>query len=148
MEAAQEQIAALSVQAREALDGYATVETVQSERLIWCMRINWHGDSRWLLIAGIDTTQAALHHPTLALALRSRTGLLRLIRVGWARRSDRRNHGCVTGWGSHGAAGSLAICARSIGRSAPTDGMMPVETLHRNVSPLPRCIRSIVMPAK
>ncbi|WP_299755401.1 hypothetical protein [uncultured Chloroflexus sp.] len=146
-QAAQEQIAALSVQSREALDGYATVETVQSERLIGCMRINRHGDSRSLLIADIDTTQAALHHQTLALALRSRAGLLRLIRVGWARRSDRRNHGCVTGWRSHGAAGSLAICARSIGRSAPIDGMMPVETLHRNVSPLPHRIRSIVMPA-
>lgn len=78
-QAAQEQIAALTAQAREALGGYATVETVQGERLIGRTRINWHGDARSLLIAGIDATQAALHYQTLALALRSRAGLLRLI---------------------------------------------------------------------
>lgn len=78
-QAAQEQIAALSAQAREALGGYATVETVQGGRLIGRTRINWHGDARSLLRAGIDATQAALHHQTLALALRSRAGLLRLV---------------------------------------------------------------------
>ncbi|WP_322490337.1 hypothetical protein [Chloroflexus sp.] len=77
-QAAQEQIAALSAQTREALGGYATVETVQGGRLIGRTRINWHGDARSLLIAGIDSTQAELHHQTLALALRSRAGLLRL----------------------------------------------------------------------
>lgn len=78
-QAAQEQIAALSAQAREVLGGYATVETVQSGRLIGRTRINWHGDARSLLITGIDPAHAALHQQTLALALRSRAGLLRLI---------------------------------------------------------------------
>ncbi|WP_298818791.1 hypothetical protein [Chloroflexus sp.] len=78
-QAAQEQVIALSAQVWEALTTYATVETVQGGQLIGRTRINWHGDARSLLLAGIDLAQARMHQQTLALALRSRAGLLRLI---------------------------------------------------------------------
>ncbi len=78
-QAAQEQIIAFGAQAREALSAYATVETMQEGQLIGRTRINWHGDARSILRARIDPTQIALHQRTLALALRSRAGLIRMI---------------------------------------------------------------------
>jgi len=78
-QAAQDQLAALSAQAWETLGSYATVETIQGARLIGRTRINWHGDARSLLIADIDLAQAAIHRQTLALALRSRAALLRMV---------------------------------------------------------------------
>ncbi len=79
--AAEAQFRAFVAQARETISTYATIETRQERLLIGRTRVNWGGDVRSHLIAGVSRIQAELHRRTLTLALRSRAAILRVFGI-------------------------------------------------------------------
>lgn len=72
---------ALVAQARETISAFALVETRLGELLVGRTRVNWGGDTRSVLGASVTQVQASIHRRTLALAIRSRTALLRMLGI-------------------------------------------------------------------
>ena len=74
---AEEKFRAFAAQVQDTLTNYAVVETQVEQVLIGRTSVGWTGDVRSLLVANLSSEQADLHHRTLALALDSRTTMLR-----------------------------------------------------------------------
>jgi hypothetical protein len=74
---AEEKFRAFAAQVHETLTNYAVVETQVELVLIGRTSVGWTGDVRSLLVADLSAEQADLHRRTLALALASRTAMLR-----------------------------------------------------------------------
>ncbi|MEI8308916.1 MAG: hypothetical protein WCF99_17770 [Chloroflexales bacterium] len=74
---AEEKFRAFSAQVHETLTNYAVVETQVELVLIGRTSVGWTGDVRSLMVSNLSPEQADLHRSTLALALESRTAMLR-----------------------------------------------------------------------
>jgi hypothetical protein len=75
--AAQERFQAFIQQVQDAVGNFAVVETRRGQALIARTAVNWTGDMRSLVGAGLSAEEEGLHRRSVNLALRSRAALLR-----------------------------------------------------------------------